>query len=168
MLTKADRMRSLISCWTMLSIVAFLVIAPMAAGSSANAANFSFTQIDVPGADLTSPEDINDAGQIVGLFGDSTGTHGFLTNNTGGSFIPIDVPGARFTDARGINDAGQIVGTFIDSTAHGFLTNNTGGSFIPIDVPGAIGAEAFGINDAGQIVGLFSTGGHLNRPARFH
>ena len=68
MLTKSERTLSLNSCWTMLSIVAFLVIAPMAAGSSANAANFSFTQIDVPGAIYTLAHGINDAGQIVGYF----------------------------------------------------------------------------------------------------
>ena len=78
MLTKSERTLSLNSCWTMLSIVAFLAIAPMAAGSSANAANFSFTQIDVPGAIFTEAFDINDAGQIVGGFNDSTGSHGFL------------------------------------------------------------------------------------------
>jgi len=145
----------------MLSIVAFLVIAPMATGSSANAATFSFTQIDVPGASSTQAFGINDAGQIVGGFADSTGGHGFLF--TGGSFTQIDVPGASVTQAQGINDAGQIVGAFNDSTGafHGFL--DTGGSFTPIDVPGASSTQAFGINDAGQIVGSFfdpSTGGH--------
>src|SRR4051794_12280113 len=109
MLTKAEGTRPLNSCWTMLSIVAFLVIAPMAAGSSANAANFSFTQIDVPGATNTSAEDINNVGQIVGQF--SGGLHGFL--DTGGSFTQIDVPGGSFTQALGINDAGQIVGAFV-------------------------------------------------------
>src|SRR3954464_12873531 len=110
MLTKSERTLSLNSCWTMLSIVAFLAIAPMAAGSSANAANFSFTQIDVPGAFATEAFGINDAGQIVGGFTDSTGDHGFL--DTGGSFTQIDVPGASLpfpgTQAFGINDAGQI------------------------------------------------------------
>src|SRR5918997_1075088 len=89
MLTKAQRTLSLNSCWTMLSIVAFLVIAPMAAGSSANAVTFSFTQIDVPGADETAAHGINDAGQIVGLFSDSTGTHGFLATPTA---APIPEP----------------------------------------------------------------------------
>src|SRR3954466_12112057 len=103
MLTKSERTLSLNSCWTMLSIVAFLIIAPMAAGSSANAANFSFTQIDVPGAFRTEPQDINDAGQIVGFFNNSMSLpHGFL--DTGGSFTQIDVPGATETGARGIND----------------------------------------------------------------
>src|SRR3954447_11281998 len=157
MLTKSERTRSLNSCWTMLSIVAFLVIAPMAAGSPANAANFSFAPIDVPGAFETQAHGINDAGQIVGWFFDDTGTHGFL--NTGGSFTPIDVPGASLTAVEGINDAGQIVGQFFDSTGqHGFL--DTGGSFTQIDVPGAFSTFAQDINDAGQIVGTFqdSTG----------
>src|SRR6476646_8261658 len=102
MLTKSERTRSLNSCWTMLSMIAFLAIAPMAAGSSANAATFSFTQIDVPGASFTQALGINNAGQIVGSFNNSTGVHGFLTNNTGGSFTPIDVPGAFFTSPSGI------------------------------------------------------------------
>src|SRR4051795_11643503 len=98
MLTKTERTRSLKSCWTMLSIVAFLVIAPMATGSSANAATFSFTQIDVPGADSTEAHGINDVGQIVGVFGNRgmfAPSHGFL--DTGGSFTQIDVPGAFST-----------------------------------------------------------------------
>ena len=83
MLTKTEGTLSLNSCWTMLSIVAFLAIAPMAAGSSANAATFSFTQIDVPGAFGTRAHGINDAGQIVGQFFDSTiSIHGFLATPT--------------------------------------------------------------------------------------
>ncbi len=69
-----------------------LVTAPIAAGSSANAAKFSFTQIDVPGASRTVARGINDAGQIVGPFDNSTGCHGFLYS--GGSFTQIDMPGA--------------------------------------------------------------------------
>src|SRR4051812_22114430 len=154
MLTKSERTLSLNSRWTMLSIVVFLVIAPMAAGSSANAANFSFTKIDVPGAFTTTASDINDAGQIVGEFSDSMGDHGFLTNNTGGSFTQIDVPGAIFTEAFGINHRGPdliVVVVSISATAHGFPTNNAGCSFTQIDVPGAFSTLASGINDAGQI-----------------
>jgi hypothetical protein len=98
MLTKSERTLSLSSRWTMLSVVVFLVITPMAACSSANAANFSFTQIDVPGAIFTEAFGINDAGQIVGGVNDSTGSHGFLLD-TRDSFIQIDVPGAFFTSA---------------------------------------------------------------------
>src|SRR6267143_1532894 len=103
-----------------LSIAAILATAPLATGSPANASAFSFTQLDVPGATLTAARGINNAGQIVGVFTNSTGTHGFLY--TGGSFAPFDVPGTSFTTAFGINDAAQIVGFFNDSMgSHGFL-----------------------------------------------
>src|SRR6266446_3381687 len=142
-----------------LSIAAILATAPLAAGSPANASAFTFTQLDVPGATLTAARGINDAGQIVGVFANGTGTHGFL--DTGGSFTPLDAPGATTTTARGINDAAQIVGFFSNSTGtHGFLY--TGGSFAPFDVPGTSFTTAFGINDAAQIVGFFndSMGSH--------
>jgi probable HAF family extracellular repeat protein len=150
------RARSALSAkagWVILFVAAaILAMAPLADSSPANASAFGFTQIDVPGASLTSAFGINDAGQIVGPFEAFTRTHGFL--DTGGSFTQIDVPGAFFTQAIGINDAGQIVGLFQTSTgAHGFL--DTGGSFTQIDVPGALTTGANGINDTGQIVGVF-------------
>jgi probable HAF family extracellular repeat protein len=83
----------------------------------------SFTTINVPGALFTQPSGINDAGQIVGLFGDATSRdHGFLKD--GAIFTTFDVPGATLgTFATGINDAGQIVGSFLDAMGnpHGFL-----------------------------------------------
>ena len=143
MLTKSEGTLSLNSCWAMLSIVVSLVITPMAADSSANAANFNSTQIDVPGEVDTVATSINDAGQIVGYFGF---THGFL--DTGGNFIQIDVPGASSTAAFGINDAGQIVGIFqeIIFASHSFL--DTGGSFTQIDMPGTFFTSALFIDPA--------------------
>jgi probable HAF family extracellular repeat protein len=77
-----------------------------------------FTTIEVPGALYTAAFGINDAEQIVGLFGDSAGTHGFV--DTGGSFTEFDVPGSSSsTWAYGINNAGQIVGYF-QSNSGGF------------------------------------------------
>ena len=107
----------------------------LAVCSSAKAARYRFTTIDVPGASSTFAAGINGARQIVGTFYDSAGPHGFLYS--GGSFTTIDVPGALgFTEATGINDAGQIVGAFTDKTGtHGFLYS--GGSFTIINASGA-------------------------------
>jgi probable HAF family extracellular repeat protein len=122
----------------------------------------SLTTFDVPGALSTIAYSVNNAGQIVGGFQDSTGAQGFHAHGflySGGSFTTIDVPGATSgtTVAGGINDANQIVGWYYDGTgAHGFLYS--GGSFTTVDVPGASGTYAFGINDGGQIVG--GTGSH--------
>src|SRR4051794_5276606 len=89
MLTKPGGTLSLNSCWTMLSIVAILITTSITAASSAYGAAFTFTQIDVPGAYITYAYGINDAGQIVGVFTDSTGDHGFLdTRGTTASSTP--------------------------------------------------------------------------------
>jgi probable HAF family extracellular repeat protein len=61
-----------------------------------------FTAFDVPGATFTIPSGINDAGQIVGTFGDSNGNgHGFLYDN--GSFSGLDF------SPRGIDSHGEIL-----------------------------------------------------------
>jgi uncharacterized membrane protein len=84
-----------------------------AATSSANAAAYTFTTIQVPDMN-TVALGINDAGPIVG----STVTEraAMVPSISYGAFSTIDAPGAIFTYANGINDAGQIVGTFIDNT----------------------------------------------------
>src|SRR5215831_14249160 len=117
---------------------------------------YTFTTIDYPDATShsTVANGINDAGQIVGYFNDSTGKfHGFLKD--GATFTTIDVPGANATVALGINDAGQIVGLFENATGtHGFLKD--GATFTTIDVPDAtFNTFATGINNAGEIVGYF-------------
>jgi uncharacterized membrane protein len=117
--------------------------------------NGVFTTIDAPGATFgTAPLGINDRGQIIGTFVDSSRhSHEFLDTN--GVFTTIEVPGALSIQLSGINNAGQIVGEYVDSSghAHGFLDTN--GNFTTIDVPGAQVTNLFGINDAGQIVGNF-------------
>jgi hypothetical protein len=65
---KARSVLSSKSRWIILSIAtATLATPPLAASSPANAAAYTFTQIDVTGAILTTANGINDAGQIVGL-----------------------------------------------------------------------------------------------------
>ena len=66
------------------------------------------TQFDVPGASYTYGLGINNAGQIVGPFGDPAGSHGFLLD-IDGSFTAIDAPGSRRTGASGINDAAAAI-----------------------------------------------------------
>jgi probable HAF family extracellular repeat protein len=73
--------------------------------STAHAASYTFTTLDVPGSITTVADGINTAGQIVGFFNDATGgTHGFLTTD-----------GATSTQAFGIGASGQIVGQFLDA-----------------------------------------------------
>ncbi|HEU4769203.1 MAG TPA: PEP-CTERM sorting domain-containing protein [Pyrinomonadaceae bacterium] len=117
--------------------------------------------INHPGAVATEVRGINNSGQMVGSFLDSSGRfHGFLLDRVGGTFTTIDVSGAANTLLFGINNNGQMVGTFGDSLSgitRGFLLNASGSTAIPFDVPGALATQAFGINDHGQIVGGFAT-----------
>jgi len=79
------------------------------------AQSYQTATVDVPGATATVACGINDKGQVVGAYTDSSGQiHGFL--DSGGAFTTIDIPGAAGTAACGINDSGQIVGTFKDAS----------------------------------------------------
>jgi len=117
-----------------------------------DSSDYSFTQIDVPGAISTRPRGINRYGQIVGNFTNTAMVrHGFLLSD--GGFSTFDPPGAFSTTPTQINDAGQIVGFYRDSSpfSRGFVLS--GGVFTPIDVPGSIGTFPGGINNHGDVVG---------------
>ena len=53
---------------------------------------------------------INDKGQIVGSYNNSTGAHGFLYDH--GVYTTLDDPLGTLTGAVGISDEGQIVGAY--------------------------------------------------------
>jgi len=134
--------------------LALLTAAGLGMTRPASAVTYTFTTLDVPGATKgTQASGVNNAGQIVGSYTDSSG-HGFL--ETGGAYTTLNDPSAtQGTFARGVNDAGQVAGYYSDSTGnHGFL--ETGGAYTTLDPPGAIGnTKAFGVNDAGQVAGEY-------------
>lgn len=124
--------------------------------------NGTFTSFDFPGAadyGGTQAYAINDLGQIVGGYGDSSGAGGFLYSN--GTITPLNLPFSLVTPT-GINDKGAVVGQFgAGSTAASFLYAN--GTFTTIRDPNATeGTYATGMNDSGEIVGYFfnSSGSH--------
>jgi hypothetical protein len=90
-----------------------------------------FSVLDVPLAAHTLPLDINDAGQIVGIFSDADGmAQSFLLDAEGWHTFEIPFPGVRLTDLSGINDQGQLVGRYLVSVSdengtrsfnHGFI-----------------------------------------------
>jgi len=132
------------------------VALPIPASAQASTA----VTLDVPGAAFTVARDINNNGDIVGVFF-SGRRHGFLLSN--GTYTPIDAPaawGTRQTLALGINDAGVIVGSYfhLDSDGqvhqHGYVLAN--GSFSPLaDVPGSTDTIPWGINNSNVIVGRY-------------
>ena len=89
-----------------------------------------FISFDVPGSQLTAPADINDDGQIVGVYVVEEVLQSFLLEH--GRFTTIHVPfsDAVFTEVRGINNRGQIVGRYVRHnpddlvnpfSSHGFI-----------------------------------------------
>jgi probable HAF family extracellular repeat protein len=119
--------------------------------------NEAFEDVSFPGASPQSAEDVNDTGQIVGGYLDSSGVfHGYELS--GGVFTTIDVsfPGATATLAEGINNAGEITGGWADTSgnSHGFTL--IGGTYTSFDYPGAVETWAYTINNNGDIVGYYT------------
>ena len=135
----------------------YLVAAP-----GASAQSLAFTTIDFPGAVLTNAQGINDQGEIVGFYNDTTGrTHGFV--QSGGHFRSIDYPNADATQVRGIGPAGDIVGSYQRQGEsggvpnHGFLMTRRGG-FFTVDYPGHQNTIAQRILADGTILGCYHDG----------
>jgi probable HAF family extracellular repeat protein len=79
--------------------------------------NGSYTPISDPlGTNGTAVTGINNQGQIVGYYLDSSNVqHGYIYS--GGTYITVDAPlGDHGTVVTGINDAGQIVGYYLDNS----------------------------------------------------
>ncbi len=120
-------------------VLAMFVLALCAAAGTLNAqCRGTFTTIDFPGATQTRAHGINSAGDIVGLYTDASGTHGYLLRS--GQFAPIDVPGS---------------GSIKPSASNAAQSPN----FTVIDFPGALSTQAWGINEAGDIVGYYTVEG---------
>ena len=100
-------------------------------------------------------QDINDAGQIVGI----AGTSGIvLWNGSDVVSLPLPIAGGSVQPTT-INQFGQIAGTAVDvnGVAHAVLwtptaPNGTTGSYLLLDAPGSAGGIAVGLNDFGQLV----------------
>ena len=100
-----------------MTIVAAAAIGGLLAASSTSQAKtvgYTFTDIDVPGSTPGSTGlnglGMNNLGQVVGTYNDSSGDHNFLYTN--GKYVTVPgAPGAFETHIFGINDWGQMLGT---------------------------------------------------------
>src|SRR4051812_28246376 len=100
-------------------LLVVLALAPLLSYSTARAASYEFTTVDVPNAIATFIEGINDHGQVVGGYIDEAGaSHGFIYSN--GEVAIIDVPDSVSTIVFGINNQERLVGSHISDGQHGF------------------------------------------------
>jgi probable HAF family extracellular repeat protein len=155
---------------------ALLATLLLAAPFSTQAATYRFRTIDVPfsGAADSSAAGINDSGQIVGYYYDSSSEHGFLDEN--GTFTSIDDPNAKpdpngWSDTRayGINDSGQIVGHYYDANGHthAFIRDPADPTWTTLDYPNADVTLARGIDRAGNTIVGYYHANSANRAFRY-
>ena len=118
-------------------------------------ADYTFSQVDYPGATATRIWGINDTGAIVGAYmvPDVPGQHAFKMNK--GVFTTVGPEGAIRSVGRAINNAGQIVGTFADQEGIGHAFLYTNGGYQTIDYPD-VDAQTTptGIASDGTVVGF--------------
>src|SRR6266566_9620932 len=139
-----------------ISILAVLFVFPLMGTFAQQAANSGsievITTFDYPGTgNLTLPQKINERGDIVGVFIDSSGvTHGFFLS--GGTFTEYDVPGAVFTAVLAINNPADFAGTFIDGSGIQQAFVSVGGTLTLFSVPAAVATLAYDINDSKRLV----------------
>src|SRR5881296_1938562 len=149
------------------SILAVLFVFPLMGTFAQQAANSGsievITTFDYPGTGIvtTSPQKINERGDIVGEYIDSSGVvRGFVRFSDGSFSAPIVDPNdsVGFTEGRGINNPRTVCGDYVgsDGNSHGFFLS--GGTFTDYDVPGAPSTAVLGINDPGDFAGTFDDG----------
>ncbi len=150
-----------------ISILAVLFVFPLMGTLAQQAPNSGsievITTFDYPGTgNSTLPQKINERGDVVGEFIDSTGvTRGFVRFSDGSFSDPIVDPNdtVGFTEGRGINNSRTVAGDYAisDGTLHSFFLS--GGTFTEYDVPGAVQTNLLSINDAGDFTGGFDPDG---------
>jgi uncharacterized membrane protein len=150
-----------------ISILAVLFGFPLMGTFAQQAPNSGFIEVittfDYPGSgNLTLPQKINERGDIVGEFIDSSGVVRAFVRFSNGSFsAPIVDPNdtVGFTEGRGINNSGTVCGDYLssDGNSHGFFLS--GGTFTEYDVPGAPSTAVLGINDVADFAGAFDPDG---------
>ncbi len=149
------------------SVVAVLFLFPLMGTFAQQAANSGSIEVistfDYPGTgNSTLPQKINERGDVVGEFLDSSGVaRGFVRFSDGSYSDPIVDPNdtVGFTEGRGINNARTINGDYLisDGTLHSFFLS--GSTFTEYDVPGTVQTNLLSINDAGDFTGAFDPDG---------
>lgn len=121
--------------------------------------NYAFQSIAPPGSPYSLVRHLNNRGDAVGDYYDSSwGGHGFFRANNG-QFVNIDPPGSIATSAFGINDTRTIVGAYIDGSGalHGFKRSPTG-TYTTVDAPGFPDSQLTGINNFRHMSGVYDLG----------
>jgi hypothetical protein len=151
----------------LISILAVLFVFPLMGTFGLQAASSGsievITTFDYPGTgNQTLPQKINERGDVVGEYIDSSGVARAFVRFSDGSFSdPIVDPNdtVGFTEGRGINNSRTVAGDYLisDGTLHSFFLS--GGTFTEYDVPSTVQTNLLSINDVGEFTGGFDPDG---------
>lgn len=140
------------------ALMTMVALATLSSPASARSGDPTYTLIEVPGAIDTTPNSINNRGDISGQYTLGNLTAAFVLSRHG-EWDLFSVPGSVVTIAYGINTRGDVAGSFtfpgIGQKPRGFTRIDDVISFI--DVPGSIETIVRSINDAGEMTGLYRT-----------
>ena len=132
------------------------------------------TAVTIGGDPSTAAGGINDAGQMVGSFGDIHASPPILPqiwvdDPATGVFSIYGIPGVNAVGGTGINDQGIICGSYttcspyVGNSAFVALAPNPGpGDWLRLQVPGAMTVRASDINDSGVVVGSWDDAAGLS------
>jgi hypothetical protein len=122
------------------------------------AASGTITTFDIGGQESIEVTDINNKGEITGIYTDQFG-QGCFFRDTGGNIAVAAASGITF-QCSAINVHSIVVGTFNDSSGdHGLIWNGSTLHQDIFDVPGASNTVANDVNDNGFITGFFTDAG---------
>src|SRR5207248_1708785 len=137
-----------------ISILAVLFVFPLMRTFAQQAANSGsievITTFDYPGTVIsTQPQKINETGDVVGIFIDSSGvSRGFVRFSDGSFSAPIVDPNDNFgfTEGRDITNSGTVCGDYFrsDGTDHSFFLS------------GCTTSVLFGLNYRNWVVGGYA------------
>ena len=151
-----------------ISILAVLFVFPLMGTFAQQARNSGsievITTFDYPGTgNSTLPQKINERGDIVGEFIDSSGvTRGFVRFSNGSFSAPIVDPNdtVGFTEGRGINNSRTVAGDYVSQRWHPSLVFTVRAAPSQNTMfPARSRPICFAINELGDLTGAFDPDG---------
>jgi uncharacterized protein (TIGR03437 family) len=141
----------------MKSVVVLLLALACGAARAQSYTVFSFNA--PAGMTLVRLQAINNSGQILGVYQDSSQAFHFLLRSAdGATFTEISVPGASQINATGLNNNGQTTGYYTDASGTHSFIRAADGSLTTFDIPpqGGVATQPplpTAINDKGDLAG---------------
>jgi probable HAF family extracellular repeat protein len=138
-------------------LVLLTSVLALSIATATTVAAISYSNFQIPGAQMTQVLGINNAGNLSGNYTDKNGiTHGFVIVN--GKLTNIDGASGNGATSYSLNNLNQVAGSYpANSFSNGFIYTPSTNTYTDIIVPTATaGTVAVSINDSGQVVGYFA------------